>query len=447
MDNIFAISPLDGRYAESLTVLSPLVSEFALLKYRIKVECAWFKFLLNKLKLHIFNDNELNFIDALSNNFNYAAGLRIKAIESITKHDVKAVEYYLKEQISTIFSLKPYSEFIHFACTSEDINNISYALMLQDLKTTILLPQLNLVYQKLLILSEQHRAIAMISRTHGQSATPTTMGKELYNSAYRLARQIKQLENQEILAKINGAVGNYNAHRVAYPDINWPQWAQEFIEQKLGLNFNPCTTQIEPHDYMAEIFAIIKRANNIMIDLTRDLWTYISLTYFKQKISIGQIGSSTMPHKINPIDFENSEGNFGVANSLLSHFADKLPISRLQRDLSDSTVQRNIGSAIAYTILAIHSLLKGLNKLEINQIAINIDLDNNWELLAEAIQTVMRKYGIKDSYEQLKNFTQGKKITKNELKVFIKQLDLPEAERDKLLALTPHNYIGYAKNF
>lgn len=446
MSNIFAISPLDGRYADKVKGLNETVSEFGLIKYRVMVEIEWFKFLFSKPEfgLPTLEAKDLELLDSIVNDFNEIGALRVKEIEAITNHDVKAVEYYIKEKIAHNSALDKYREFIHFACTSEDINNTSYGLMLKDVKNVVILPELNKLQQRLTELANQYRDVSIMCRTHGQPATPSTMGKELYNVVYRLERQIKQLEKQEILAKINGAVGNYNAHLVAYPGLQWDALAKEFIELRLGLHFNPYTTQIEPHDYQAEIYDNLRRVNTILIDLSRDMWSYISINYFKQKVKAGEVGSSTMPHKVNPIDFENAEGNFGLANSVLGHLSEKLPISRWQRDLTDSTVQRNIGVGVGYTLLGLGSLLKGLGKVEINLDAINNDLDNNWELLAEPIQTVMRKCNVANAYEQLKELTRGKKVNAEGIKEFVAGLDLPDSEKTKLASLTPHNYIGLA---
>jgi adenylosuccinate lyase len=446
MNNIFAISPLDGRYQAKVADLAPLVSEFGLIKNRVKVEVEWFKFLFSRteLKLPQLSSLEINLLDNIVLNFDEQAAIQIKTIEATTNHDVKAVEYYIKQQIANNSLLTEYAEFVHFACTSEDINNTSYALMLQQVQQNVLLPKLNGLIEHLIQLSQDYSSIAMMSRTHGQPATPSTMGKELYNVVYRLQRQVKQLQNQEFLAKMNGAVGNYNAHLVAYPDVAWHQLAEHFISKVLGLDFNPLTTQIEPHDYQAEFYDCLRRINTILIDLSRDIWGYIALNYFKQKVKAGEVGSSTMPHKVNPIDFENAEGNLGLANSILTHLAEKLPISRWQRDLTDSTVQRNIGVATGYTLLGFEALMKGLLKLEINPSVINQDLDNNWELLAEPIQTVMRKCKVANAYEKLKDLTRGKKIDADGIKQFVLNLDLPEADKQILLALTPHNYLGLA---
>ncbi|RTL10415.1 MAG: adenylosuccinate lyase [Neisseriaceae bacterium] len=446
MDSILAISPLDGRYRDKVSELNSLVSEFGLIKFRVQVEVEWFKFLFSNAEFNLpkLSSADIQLLDDIVANFDNAAAARVKEIEATTNHDVKAVEYYIKEQIAENQLLFAYREFIHFACTSEDINNTSYALMLKAITEQVLLPQVGTIIDKLTNQAKEYRDVAMMCRTHGQPATPSTMGKEFYNVVYRLQRQLAQLTKQEFLAKINGAVGNYNAHLVAYPEIKWDKLAEEFVTQKLGLTFNPFTTQIEPHDYQAELYDNLRRINIILIDLSRDLWGYISLNYFKQKVKAGEVGSSTMPHKVNPIDFENAEGNFGLANSVLGHLAEKLPLSRWQRDLTDSTVQRNIGVGIGYMVLALSSLAKGLGKLEINQAVISVDLDNNWELLAEPIQTVMRKCGVENAYEKLKDLTRGKKVDAEGIKQFVASLELPEAEKAKLAQLTPDNYIGLA---
>lgn len=446
MEKLLAISPLDGRYAQQLTALQPLVSEFGLIKNRVKVEIEWFKFLFSKpeLGLPTLNAAEISILDEIAANFSPAAAARIKEIEATTNHDVKAVEYYIKEQIAGHERLNDYREFIHFACTSEDINNTSYALMLKESIGEVILPRLGNLQDSLTKLAQDTKNVPLMARTHGQPATPTTVGKEIYNFVHRLSRQIKQLQQQEFLAKMNGAVGNYNAHLAAYPDVAWDKLSQEFIEKHLGLTFNPFTIQIEPHDYQAEIYDNLRRINTILIDFARDIWGYISLNYFKQKVKAGEVGSSTMPHKVNPIDFENAEGNLGLANAILGHLAEKLPLSRFQRDLTDSTVQRNIGVGLGYLVLALSSLTKGINKLELNPAAIAADLDNNWELLAEPIQTVMRKYRIDNAYELLKDLTRGKKVTADSLREFIRGLPLPEDEIARLLTMTPANYIGLA---
>ena len=446
MEQILAISPLDGRYAGELGNLAAVVSEFGLMKYRVKVEIEWLKLLFAtpQMGLPTLGHDELKLLDAIVDKFDINQCKQIKEIESLTKHDVKAVEYYIKEQIAHNEILHENREFVHFAATSEDINNLSYGLMIKDLRDCILPEVLDKVINTINELAVRYRDMPLMSRTHGQPATPTTVGKELYNVVYRLQRQLRQLRHQEILGKFNGAVGNYNAHVAAYPQINWPEVALWLVEERLGLTFNPFTTQIEPHDYLAEFFDNVRRINTILIDFTRDIWGYISLDYFKQKMIVGEVGSSTMPHKVNPINFENSEGNLGVANALAVHLSEKLPISRYQRDLSDSTVLRNIGVVIAHSVLAYQSLLKGLDKLEINQAAMNMDLDNHWELLAEPIQTVMRKAKIYDAYEQLKQFTRGKKIHGVEVRAFIENLDLPLDDKDLLLSLTPDTYTGLA---
>ena len=446
MDSILAISPLDGRYRDKVSALNEVVSEFGLIKFRVQVEVEWFKFLFSKAEFNLpkLGSADIKLLDDIVANFDNVAAARVKEIEATTNHDVKAVEYYIKEQIADNQLLFAHREFIHFACTSEDINNTSYALMLKAITEQVILPQVGAITEKLTAQANEYRDIAMMCRTHGQPATPSTMGKEFYNVAYRLQRQLAQLTKQEFLAKINGAVGNYNAHLVAYPEIKWDKLAEEFVTQKLGLTFNPFTTQIEPHDYQAELYDNLRRINIILIDLSRDLWGYISLNYFKQKVKAGEVGSSTMPHKVNPIDFENAEGNFGLANSVLGHLAEKLPLSRWQRDLTDSTVQRNIGVGIGYMVLALSSLAKGLGKLEINEAVISADLDNNWELLAEPIQTVMRKCGVENAYEKLKDLTRGKKVDAEGIKQFVASLELPDVEKAKLAQLTPHNYIGLA---
>ncbi len=444
--NILAINPLDGRYSSKVGNIAPIVSEFGLIKYRVIVEIEWFKFLFSKPEFNLpkLSSADISVLDHIVSEFSIADAERVKAIEATTSHDVKAVEYLIKEKIAHNSVLNQQREFIHFACTSEDINNTSYALMLKELKEQILLPELNKLTATLSTLATEYRDVAMMCRTHGQPATPSTMGKEFYNVVYRLQRQLKQLSAQEVLGKINGAVGNYNAHVVAYPDVAWDKLAQEFIENNLGLTFNPFTTQIEPHDYQAEIYDNLRRINTILIDLSRDIWAYIGINYFKQKVKAGEVGSSTMPHKVNPIDFENAEGNLGLANALLNHLSEKLPISRWQRDLTDSTVQRNIGVAVGYMMLGLSSLAKGLGKLEINPGVIAADLDNNWELLAEPIQTVMRKCGMENAYEKLKDLTRGKKVDAAGIQSFVAGLDLPEVEKKKLSLLTPENYTGLA---
>lgn len=447
LELLTAISPLDGRYRYQLEALAPYFSEYGLIHHRVIVEIGWLKHLssLEEIKeIPVFSREFNNFLSTLEHNFSIEDARAIKKIELITNHDVKAVEYWLKKKLTEHEQGKKIKEFVHFACTSEDINNISYALMLKGAQENILLPKLKKLLCELKNRAHRYAMLAMMSRTHGQPATPTTMGKEFANIAYRLERQINHLQAGEFLAKINGAVGNYNAHMAAYPQVDWPAVSQAFVED-MGLIFNPYTTQIEPHDYLAEYTHILSLINTILIDLNRDIWGYISLNYFTQKLKEGEVGSSTMPHKVNPIDFENSEGNLGLANSLLTHFAEKLPISRWQRDLSDSTVLRSIGSAIAYALLAYNSLLKGLDKLQINAKALADDVAKHWELLAEPIQTVMRCYRLANPYEQLKDLTRtGKVIDAKTLKSFIHGLNVPEHVKQGLLDLYPENYLGQA---
>lgn len=447
LELLTAISPLDGRYRHQVETLGPYFSEYGLIHHRVIVEIRWLKHLsrLKEIKeIPAFSQEFNNFLSTLEHNFSIDDARAVKEIELITNHDVKAVEYWLKTKLTEHEQGKKIKEFVHFACTSEDINNISYALMLKRAQENILLPKLKQLLCELKNRAHQYAMLAMMSRTHGQPATPTTMGKEFANVAYRLERQISRLQASEFLAKINGAVGNYNAHMVAYPQVDWPAVSQAFVEG-MGLIFNPYTTQIEPHDYLAEYAHTLSLLNTILIDLNRDIWGYISLNYFTQKLKEGEVGSSTMPHKVNPIDFENSEGNLGLANSLLAHFAEKLPISRWQRDLSDSTVLRSIGSAIAYALLAYNSLLKGLDKLQINAKALADDMAKHWELLAEPIQTVMRRYRLANPYEQLKDLTRtGKVSDAKTLKDFIQGLNLPEQAKQSLLDLHPGNYLGKA---
>ncbi|MBX9895065.1 MAG: adenylosuccinate lyase [Nitrosomonas sp.] len=444
---ITALSPLDGRYHSKVESLRPYFSEFALIRYRVQVEIAWLKALGAEpaiTEVPPFSTETNERLDELLANFSVADGEAVKAIEAITNHDVKAVEYWLKQTLSDNAEVTSVAEFIHFACTSEDINNLSHGLMLKTSLQQVMLPALAAIIAKLIELAQQLAEIPMLARTHGQPASPTTLGKEMANFAYRLQRAKKQLEAVAILGKINGAIGNYNAHLSAYPHLDWERFARSFVEQ-LGLGFNPYTTQIEPHDAMAELFDAYARINTILLDLNRDIWGYISLGYFKQKTKENEVGSSTMPHKVNPIDFENSEGNLGIANALLRHLSEKLPVSRWQRDLTDSTVLRNMGVALGHTLLAYDSCIKGLNKLDVNIVQILEDLDNTWEILAEPIQTVMRRYGVANPYEQLKALTRGKSgITQETLHQFIAQINIPEAEKERLLALTPRNYIGKA---
>lgn len=440
-----ALSPIDGRYASKVAALRPIFSEYGLIRYRVEVEVRWLLALGDEpgiMEVPTFSDVAKQELNAILDNFTVADAQTIKDIEKTTNHDVKAVEYFLKDKIKHQPELLSSSEFIHFACTSEDINNLSYALMLKHGRS-LLLAEMDELIAKLSQLAVDYAEQAMLSRTHGQAATPTTTGKEFANVVARLQRQRQQLANVDILGKINGAVGNYNAHSIAYPQVDWPRFAADFVSS-LGLTFNPYTIQIEPHDYMAEYFDALSRFNNIVLDFDRDIWAYISLGYFKQKTIAGEIGSSTMPHKVNPIDFENSEGNLGLANAVFGFLSQKLPLSRWQRDLTDSTVLRNIGVGIAHTSIALQATLKGLSKLEINPEAINQDLDNNWEVLAEPIQTVMRRYGIEKPYEKLKELTRGQRVSADSMQRFIATLDIPEAAKAELQALTPHSYTGYA---
>ena len=447
---IAALSPLDGRYAKSVEALRPVFSEYGLMRARVRVELSWLKALAAEPKIvevPPFDEAVLAEIDDVIAGFSLDDAAAVKAIEATTNHDVKAIEYWLKERFADVPAVSAVSEFIHFACTSEDINNLSHALMLREARDEVLLPKLAEVSDKLRSLAHELAAVPMMSRTHGQPATPTTLGKEVANVLYRLERQAKQLSAQEFLGKINGAVGNYNAHMVAYPDVDWEGHCRRFVEEDLGLTFNPYTIQIEPHDYMAEFFQAVSRINTILIDFNRDVWGYISLGYFKQKVKAGEVGSSTMPHKVNPIDFENSEGNLGMANAVLAFLSEKLPVSRWQRDLTDSTVLRNMGVGIGYAVLGLAAHLRGLNKLEANPAALAADLDATWELLAEPIQTVMRRYGVANPYEKLKDLTRGKGgITPEVLASFIRDLDIPDGAKQQLLDLTPASYVGKAEN-
>ena len=441
-----AISPIDGRYAGKTEELRLIFSEYGLMHYRVLVEIEWLK-TLSRCKqiaeVPSLSKNAQQKLDTIIKKFSLRDAEHIKKIEDTTNHDVKAVEYFLKDKIRGNKELAMVSEFFHFACTSEDINNLAHALMLKEAKATILRQNLGGIIHGLTGLANTYAKLPMLARTHGQTATPTTFGKEMAVFVHRLRRQLKQFEAVEILGKCNGAVGNYNAHLAAYPDVNWPALSRQFVEG-LGLTWNPHTTQIEPHDYMAEYFQALVRINTILIDFCRDVWGYISLGYFRQKTVKGEVGSSTMPHKVNPIDFENAEGNLGIANSLLSHLAEKLPISRWQRDLTDSTAIRNTGTALAHCLLAWKSCLKGMTKLEADKTIIHLDLDYAWEVLAEPIQTVMRRYGIKQPYEKLKALTRGKDIDQHLLHAFIRKLDIPEKEKKRLLALTPAGYTGNA---
>ncbi|HEY8330089.1 MAG TPA: adenylosuccinate lyase [Pseudomonas sp.] len=447
LSSLTAVSPVDGRYGSKTNALRPIFSEFGLIRCRVQVEVRW----LQRLAAHAgipevapFSAEANALLNELAENFQLEHAQRIKDIERTTNHDVKAVEYLLKEQAAKLPELAKVSEFIHFACTSEDINNLSHALMLREGRDDVLLPLMRQVAESIRTLAVQFADVPMLSRTHGQPASPTTMGKELANVVYRLERQIAQVAAVPLLGKINGAVGNYNAHLSAYPEIDWEANAREFIEGDLGLAFNPYTTQIEPHDYIAELFDAIARFNTILIDFDRDVWGYISLGYFKQKTVAGEIGSSTMPHKVNPIDFENSEGNLGIANALLQHLASKLPVSRWQRDLTDSTVLRNLGVGLAHSLIAYEASLKGIGKLELNAQRLAADLDACWEVLAEPIQTVMRRYGIENPYEKLKELTRGKGITPEALREFIDTLAIPEQAKSELRTMTPASYIGNA---
>lgn len=447
LSSLTAVSPVDGRYAGKTSALRPIFSEFGLIRCRVQVEVRW----LQRLAAHAgvpevapFSDEANALLDQLAENFQVEHAERVKEFERTTNHDVKAVEYLLKEQAKQLPELAKVNEFIHFACTSEDINNLSHGLMLREGRDNVLLPLMRQLAEAIRTLAVTHADVPMLSRTHGQPASPTTLGKELANVVYRLERQIAQIAAVPLLGKINGAVGNYNAHLSAYPNVDWEANAREFIEGDLGLSWNPFTTQIEPHDYIAELFDAVARFNTILIDFDRDIWGYISLGYFKQRTVAGEIGSSTMPHKVNPIDFENSEGNLGIANALLQHLASKLPISRWQRDLTDSTVLRNLGVGFAHSVIAYEASLKGIGKLELNEARIAQDLDACWEVLAEPIQTVMRRYAIANPYEKLKELTRGKGISPEALQAFIDGLEIPAEAKADLRKLTPASYIGNA---
>ncbi len=447
LSTLTAVSPIDGRYGSKSADLRPIFSEYGLIRHRVLVEVRWLQALSahnDILEVPTLSEHADNILNAIVDKFSEEDAQRVKNIERTTNHDVKAVEYFLKEKIAGNQELEAISEFIHFACTSEDINNLSHALMLREGRGQVLLPQIDEVIDGIRQLALELADQPMLSRTHGQPASPTTMGKELANLVYRLQRQREQIADCELLGKINGAVGNYNAHLSAYPEIDWPAFAKQFVES-LGLGWNPYTIQIEPHDYIAELFDAVARFNTILIDFCRDVWSYISLGYFKQKTIAGEVGSSTMPHKVNPIDFENGEGNLGIANALFGHLAAKLPISRWQRDLTDSTVLRNLGVGFAHTSIALQSILRGLGKLEPNGEAMIADLDANWEVLAEPIQTVMRRYGIEKPYEKLKELTRGQRITPQQLQAFVDQLDIPQQAKESLKRLTPMNYTGNAK--
>lgn len=446
LSSLTAISPIDGRYASKTLALRSIFSEFGLIRYRVFVEIRWLQFLAahpDIVEVPVFSNEAQAVLNDLADNLSVEATQRVKDIERTTNHDVKAVEYFIREKIAEHAELMAVSEFIHFGCTSEDINNLAYALMLHEARSKVILPKMEAVLAALTKLAEQYANIAMLSRTHGQPASPTTLGKEMANVAYRLHRQREQIAQVSLMGKFNGAVGNYNAHLAAYPDLNWANITQQFVTQ-LGLVWNPYTTQIEPHDYMAELFDATARFNTILIDFCRDTWSYISLGYFKQKTIAGEVGSSTMPHKVNPIDFENAEGNLGIANALFNHLATKLPISRWQRDLTDSTVLRNLGVGMAHSLIAYDSCLKGISKLEVNHSVIEADINQAWEVLAEPIQTVMRRYGVAQAYEKLKDLTRGHGIDAASLQVFIRDLPIPEEEKMRLLELMPTTYTGNA---
>jgi len=444
-----AISPVDGRYGSKVKSLRPIFSEFGLIKYRVTVEVRWLQKLAATTEIAevpAFSNDATAALNAIVDNFKEEDAQRIKDIEATTNHDVKAVEYFLKEKISDNAELNAVTEFIHFACTSEDINNLSHGLMLNDCREEVLLPEMDKILAAIKALAVEYKTIPMMCRTHGQPASPSTLGKEMANVYIRLQRQRKQIAEVEILGKINGAVGNYNAHLSAYPEVNWHEFANEFVTS-LDLSFNPFTTQIEPHDYIAELFDAIARFNTILIDFDRDIWGYIAMGHFKQKTIAGEIGSSTMPHKVNPIDFENSEGNLGIANALFTHLAQKLPISRWQRDLTDSTVLRNLGVGFAHAMIAYGATLKGISKLQVNEANLAAELDSNWEVLAEPVQTVMRRYGIEKPYEKLKELTRGKRVNGDSMREFIMTLELPDAAKAQLCEMTPASYIGRAVEF
>lgn len=444
-----ALSPVDGRYASKVEALRPIFSEYGLIKCRVTVEVRWLQMLAAEngiTEVPALSDDANQRLNAIVDDFDVADAERVKAIESTTNHDVKAVEYLLKEKVANHPELEKVTEFIHFACTSEDINNLSHGLMLDSAREQVLVPVMQQIVDTVKAKAKEYKSVAMMARTHGQPATPTTMGKEFANVAVRLQRQLEQVKSVRLMGKINGAVGNYNAHLAAYPSVDWHSLSERFVNS-LGLDWNAYTTQIEPHDYVAELFDAVARFNTVLIDFDRDVWGYIALNHFKQKTIAGEVGSSTMPHKVNPIDFENSEGNLGIANAVMSHLAQKLPISRWQRDLTDSTVLRNLGVGIAHAVIAYHATLKGLSKLEVNEDVLARELDANWELLAEPVQTVMRRYGVEKPYEKLKELTRGKRITPADLAAFIDALDLPQAAKDEMKALSPATYIGRAEAF
>ena len=446
LSTLTALSPVDGRYAGKSADLRPYFSEFGLIRFRTLVEIRWLQALAAHPgipELPTFSSGATEALDALLDGFNEADAARVKAIEATTNHDVKAVEYFLRERCEAHPELASASAFLHFACTSEDINNLAYSLMLEHARSAVLLPAMDRVLEDITALARDHAAQPMLSRTHGQTASPTTLGKEMANVVARLSRQRAQAASVSLSGKINGAVGNYNAHIVAYPDIDWPRFSEDFV-MSLGLPFNPMTTQIEPHDGIAELFDAMGRFNTVLLDFSRDIWSYISIGYFRQRAVAGEVGSSTMPHKVNPIDFENAEGNLGVANALFSHLSAKLPISRWQRDLTDSTVLRNLGVGLAHSLIAWQSLNKGIGKLDVNTDRLNADLDNAWEVLAEPVQTVMRRYGIEDAYEQLKSLTRGQSINADVMREFVDGLDIPEAGKAQLRDLSPARYTGVA---
>ena len=443
---LLTVSPIDGRYFAQVQELRNIFSEYGLIKYRVFVEICWLEHLAEDSgieELPKFSHTALESIRSIREDFCLQDAERVKQIEASTNHDVKAVEYFIKEKFDTLDELKNCSQFIHFACTSEDINNLAHGLMLKEARDEVIIPILEAIEAKLIEMAHQYASTAIVARTHGQIASPTTLGKEMANVAYRLRRQIAQLKTLDILGKMNGAVGNFNAHNVAYSSIDWNASSEKFVTN-LGLTFNPFTTQIEPHDYKAELFDVMARINTILIDFTRDIWGYISVGYFKQRINAGEVGSSTMPHKVNPIDFENAEGNLGLGNAVLAHMSKKLPISRWQRDLTDSTVLRNMGVGIGYSLISYRSILKGVEKLDVDESRIRNDLEMSWEVLAEPIQTMMRRYGVPEAYEKLKTLTRGKAIDRVQIRTFLEQLDLPNEAKKKLLELTPQNYIGNA---
>ena len=446
LTSLTAVSPVDGRYARKTENLRPIFSEFGLIRHRVLVEVRWLQALAARediTEISVLSEHANGILNGIIERFSEEDAQRVKNIERTTNHDVKAVEYFLKEKIAGNAELEAVSEFIHFACTSEDINNLAYALMLREARGQVLLPQMDEVIQSITALAHQTAEMPMLSRTHGQPASPTTLGKEMANVVHRLRRQREQVAAVKLMGKINGAVGNYNAHMIAYPEIDWPSFAEQFVTE-LGLEWNSYTIQIEPHDYIAELFDGMARFNVVLIDFARDVWSYIALAYFKQKTVAGEVGSSTMPHKVNPIDFENAEGNFGLANAIFDHLAMKLPVSRWQRDLTDSTVLRNLGVGIAHCVIAFDSLLRGMAKLEPNPQRLLEDLESNWEVLAEAVQTVMRRYGVEQPYEKLKELTRGKGISAESLQAFIAGLEIPETAKQELASLTPATYLGNA---